>query len=66
VELESERLQLDAMYALADELPGNADAASSRAAAQASVAAYEAVAGRSFTPDAVETLLRRLETMEPQ
>jgi uncharacterized protein (TIGR02444 family) len=59
IELESERLQQDAMAALGERLPTEA-AASIEEAARANIAAYEAWLGRSFTPAAVETLVAAL------
>ena len=56
IELESERLQQEAMHAMAATL-ATAPAASPAAAARANVAAYEAVKGRAFDGAAVETLL---------
>ncbi len=60
VELESERLQQDAMTALA---PGLAteSAPSAEAAARASIAAYASALGRPFTPAAVDTLIAALQ-----
>jgi uncharacterized protein (TIGR02444 family) len=59
LELESERLQQEALFALAASL-ATEDAATIEAAARANVAAYERVQGRAFTPAAVNTLLAAL------
>jgi uncharacterized protein (TIGR02444 family) len=56
VELESERLQQEALFALAAGL-STQDAATVEAAARANVAAYEHVLAQAFTPAAVTTLL---------
>jgi uncharacterized protein (TIGR02444 family) len=55
VELEAERLQQEAMYALA--APSGALSASPAAAARANIAAYEKICVRPFAQPAVETLL---------
>ena len=55
VELEAERLQQEAMYALA--APSGEPSASAEAAARASIAAYETICARPFAQRAVETLL---------
>ncbi len=60
IELESERLQQEAMYAMADGMKSDT-AASADAAARASIAAYESVAGHPFTPAAVDTLIAALK-----
>ncbi len=59
VELESERLQQEALFALAAGL-ATEDATTVATAARANVAAYELASERSFTPAAVETLLGAL------
>jgi uncharacterized protein (TIGR02444 family) len=59
IELESERLEQEALFALADGL-ATEDAATVEAAAGASVAAYEHVLGRALTPAAVAALLGAL------
>jgi uncharacterized protein (TIGR02444 family) len=64
VELESERLQQEALFALAAGLASEV-APSIDAAARANVAAYEQVMGRDFTPDAVKTLLAALPAGAP-
>jgi uncharacterized protein (TIGR02444 family) len=56
VELESERLQQEAMFALADGL-ATEPAATVEAAARANMAAYETTIGRTLTPAAVDVLL---------
>ena len=56
VELEAERLQQEAMYAL-DGSVRFGEAASAADAARANVAAYQAVCGRSFPAPAVDALL---------
>jgi uncharacterized protein (TIGR02444 family) len=60
VELEAERLQQEAMYALA---PLGAQAASADEAARANVAAYEAMLGVRFPQAATETLLVAFTSM---
>lgn len=60
IELESERLQQQAMYAMAAGLASEA-APSAEAAARASIAAYENVVGRPFTRAAVDTLIAALK-----
>lgn len=60
IELESERLQQEAMAAMAASL--KSDTASSPAeAARASIAAYQGVIGRPFTATAVDTLIAALK-----
>jgi len=56
VELESERLQQEAMFALADGL-ATEGATTVEAAAHANVAAYQNALGRTLTPTAVNVLL---------
>jgi uncharacterized protein (TIGR02444 family) len=63
-ELEAERLQQEAMFALASSF-GRA-AASPEAAARANVAAYAAMAGRKFPEPAIDTLLAGLRGLEPK
>jgi uncharacterized protein (TIGR02444 family) len=60
IELEAERLQQEAMHAMAAGMISEA-AASSEAAARASIAAYESVTGSPFTPAAVDTLIAALK-----
>ena len=60
IELEAERLQQEAMYAMAAGMTSEA-APSVEAAARASVAAYESVAVEPFTPAAVDTLIAALK-----
>jgi len=60
IELESERLQQEAMYALASGLASQ-PAPSATAAARASLAAYEQALGRKLTPAAVDTLIGALK-----
>jgi uncharacterized protein (TIGR02444 family) len=59
IELESERLEQEALFALADGL-ATEDVATVEAAARISVAAYEHVLGRALTPAAVAALLGAL------
>jgi uncharacterized protein (TIGR02444 family) len=59
VELESERLQQEAMYALADSLKAES-ATSVEAAARANIAAYERAVGRPFIKTAVDTMIAAL------
>jgi uncharacterized protein (TIGR02444 family) len=60
VELESERLQQEAMYALAADLAAE-PAPSAAAAARASIAAYQDALGRPLTAAAVDTLIGALK-----
>jgi hypothetical protein len=65
VELEAERLQQEAMYALAISAPPGSDAPSPMAAARASIAAYEAMGSvAQFSKQAVETLLAAFAGLE--
>ena len=59
VELEAERLQQEALFALAGSLTTTADP-SVEAAARANIAAYERVLGRRFLLEAVGTLVAAL------
>jgi uncharacterized protein (TIGR02444 family) len=59
VELESERLQQEAMYALASGTASES-ASSAATAARASIAAYQQALGRTLTPAAVDTLIGAL------
>ena len=59
IELESERLQQEAMYALAADL-GAEPASSAATAARASIAAYQDALGRPLTAAAVDTLIGAL------
>ena len=59
VELESERLQQEAMYGLADGLKTES-ATSVAAAARANIATYEGVVGRPFIKSAVDTMIAAL------
>ena len=59
VELESERLQQEAMYALAGNL-GTQTAGSVEAAARQNIEAYQSVMERPFTNAAVETMIAAL------
>jgi uncharacterized protein (TIGR02444 family) len=58
-ELESERLQQEALHALAPDL-ATVVAASIEEAARTNVTAYEQAVGRAFTPAAVQVLLQAL------
>jgi uncharacterized protein (TIGR02444 family) len=58
-ELESERLQHEAMFALAEGL-ATENAATTEAAARANIAAYEQVLARTFAPQPVDVLLSAL------
>ena len=60
IELESERLQQEAMAALAAGLKTDS-AATPEAAARTSIAAYQGVIGRPFTAAAVDTLIAALK-----
>jgi len=64
VELESERLQQEAMFALSEGL-ATENAPTVDAAARANVASYEQVLARTFTPAAVDILLAALLTGAP-
>jgi uncharacterized protein (TIGR02444 family) len=59
IELESERLQQETMYALAADLPSE-PARSVDEAARANIEAYRSVAGLPFSAGAVETLIKAL------
>jgi uncharacterized protein (TIGR02444 family) len=64
VELEAERLQQEALFALAAGL-ATEDAPTIEAAAHANVAAYEHAMARAFTPGAVEVLVAALTAGGP-
>ena len=64
IELESERLQQEAMFALAAGL-ATENASTVEAAARANVAAYEQALARTFAPGAVNVLLAALPADEP-
>jgi uncharacterized protein (TIGR02444 family) len=64
VELEAERLQQEALFALAPRL-GTAAEPSIEAAARANVTAYEQAMARAFTPGAVDVLLAALSAGKP-
>jgi uncharacterized protein (TIGR02444 family) len=63
VELEAERLQQEAMHALAVPLLGE-DAPSLETAARANIAAYAAMCVTAFPKSAIETLLAALSDLE--
>ena len=63
IELESERLQQEAMFTLAAGL-ATENASTVEAAARANVAAYEQALARTFAPDAVNVLLAALPADE--
>jgi uncharacterized protein (TIGR02444 family) len=63
-ELESERLQQEALFALAAGL-ATEDGLTVEAAVRANVAAYERALGRTFTPDSLNVLLKALVAEEP-
>lgn len=60
IELEAERLQQEAMYALEARVEAEAEPAK---AAQANIAAYEAILGVAFRPAAVDILLAGLAAL---
>ena len=64
VELEAERLQQEAMYALAATMPPARDATSSVEAARSNVAAYETVRAVAFPKAAVDTVLTAFAKLE--
>ena len=64
IELESERLQQEEMFALAAGLTTE-NASTVEGAARANVAAYEQALARTFAPDAVSVLLAALPAEEP-
>jgi uncharacterized protein (TIGR02444 family) len=64
VELEAERLQQEAMHALARALPCGRETASTQDAARANVASYAKVARAAFPKPAIETLLAALPNRE--
>src|SRR5215468_10871218 len=65
IELESERLQQESLFALAAGL-ATESASTVEAAARANVAAYEQTLARTFAPDAVNVLVRALLVDEPR
>ena len=64
VELESERLQQEAMYALAATMPPARDVTSPVEAARANVAAYEMMRAVAFPTAAVDTVLTAFAKLE--
>jgi uncharacterized protein (TIGR02444 family) len=60
IELESERLQQQAMYAMAAGLTSET-APTAEAAARSSIAAYQSALGRPFTAAAIDTLIAALK-----
>jgi uncharacterized protein (TIGR02444 family) len=64
VELEAERLQQEALYALAHAAPLGCEAASPEVAARANIVAYQAVCRAPFPKPATETLLAALAGIE--
>jgi uncharacterized protein (TIGR02444 family) len=64
VELEAERLQQEAMYALAATMPLGRDATSPVEAARSNVAAYETVRAVAFPKAAVDTVLTAFAKLE--
>jgi uncharacterized protein (TIGR02444 family) len=64
IELESERLQQEALFALTAGL-ATENATTIQSAARANVAAYEQALARPFTPEAVDVLLAALPAEEP-
>jgi uncharacterized protein (TIGR02444 family) len=64
VELEAERLQQEAMHALAGASPPGRPASSLEAAARANIAAYEPICRAAFPKPAIETLLAALSSLE--
>jgi uncharacterized protein (TIGR02444 family) len=64
VELEAERLQQEAMYALAATMPLSRDATSPVEAARSNVAAYETVRAVAFPKAAVDTVLTAFAKLE--
>jgi len=66
IELEAERLQQEAMYALASAAPLGRESPSADEAARANVAAYETMGATAFSKPAVETLLAAFEKLNPK
>jgi uncharacterized protein (TIGR02444 family) len=64
VELEAERLQQEAMYALAATMPLSRDATSPVEAARSNVVAYETVRAVAFPKAAVDTVLTAFAKLE--
>jgi uncharacterized protein (TIGR02444 family) len=64
VELEAERLQQEAMYALAATMSADRDATSSVEAARSNVAAYETMRAVAFPKAAVDTVLTAFAKLE--
>jgi len=65
VELEAERLQQEAMYALAQAGPAR-EMPSPREAAHANISAYQAICRERFPERAVETILTAFASLEPE
>jgi uncharacterized protein (TIGR02444 family) len=63
VELDAERLQQEAMYAIAAPSGEPSASAEAKAAARASIVAYEKICARPFAQRAVETLLSQFCAM---
>ena len=64
VELEAERLQQEAMYALAPSAPVGDEAPSAAEAARTNITAYATVLAKAFSPPAVEVLLAAFVNMK--
>jgi uncharacterized protein (TIGR02444 family) len=64
VELEAERLQQEAMYALTGGGPIGSDAGSREEAARSNFAAYQAMCRKQFPERAVDTLLTAFSALE--
>jgi uncharacterized protein (TIGR02444 family) len=65
IELEAERLQQEALYAVAQSAVLGEAASSSAQAARDNIAAYQAILPRPFSPTAVDTLLSAFAAMNP-
>jgi uncharacterized protein (TIGR02444 family) len=65
IELEAERLQQEAMYALEPHVPPGEEAPSSADAARANIAAYETMLEVTFSKPAVDALLAAFVALKP-
>ena len=66
VELEAERLQQEAMYALEPHVPPGEEAPSSADAARANIAAYETMLEVQFPKSAVDSVLTAFAALKPK
>lgn len=66
VELEAERLQQEAMYALKAHVPPGEEVSSSEEAARANIAAYETKLEVSFSGSAVDAIVSAFVALKPK